>query len=170
MPINQNFLGFFYGNPEKIQDGIRTFIVEVLFVAPVVMAETRRRQARPRITSMAQAVTRVMPVGLLLVCCWVEVAGEVKSPLSVTGPFDKHDHKGSRIIPYFEKMGATSIMQSFIRVSTDRRSGENKTSAALLYYAFCLCWYDTDVECSTAVHVYAGASLSNNTWSCNSVR
>lgn len=55
-----------------------------------------------------------------LVWCAVRVGAEVKQQMTVTAPFDKHDHKGSRIIPYFEKSGATSIMQSFIRMTPDK--------------------------------------------------
>lgn len=47
-------------------------------------------------------------------------ASELKNSLTVTPPFDKHDHKGSRIIPFWETGGATNIMQSFIRVRIDR--------------------------------------------------
>ena len=47
------------------------------------------------------------------------VYAEVKNSLTITSPFDRHDHKGSRIIPYWETSGSTNIMQSFIRVSEE---------------------------------------------------
>ena len=54
-------------------------------------------------------------------CCAVRVGAELYKQLSVTAPFDKHDHKGSAIILYLEKTGATNIMQSFVRVSGRER-------------------------------------------------
>lgn len=54
---------------------------------------------------------------VLLLGCAVPASAELKSSLSVASPFDKHDHKGSRIIPYWEKSGSTNIMQTFVRVS-----------------------------------------------------
>lgn len=76
------------------------------------MAEMRRRGARSR---GCAAFVQALAVGLA--CCAARVGAELRPQLTVTGPFDKHDHKGSRIVPYFEKTGATNIMQSFIRVS-----------------------------------------------------
>lgn len=45
------------------------------------------------------------------------VRAAIKSSFLIAPPFDKHDHRGSRIIPYWDKSGATNIMQSFVRVS-----------------------------------------------------
>jgi len=75
------------------------------------MVEMRRRGARSR---GCAAFVQALVVGLA--CCAARVGAELRPQLTVTGPFDKHDHKGSRIVPYFEKTGATNIMQSFIRV------------------------------------------------------
>lgn len=88
------------------------------------MGEIRRRSGMPGgVFLVAQALL----VGL--VCCALRVGAEVKQQMTVTAPFDKYDHKGSRIIPYFEKSGATSIMQSFIRVrgrKKDKRETERE--------------------------------------------
>eukprot|EP00752_Nemacystus_decipiens_P005062 g4596.t1 len=75
----------------------------------------RRRTAGP---GGVFCLVRALVVGL--VCCAVRVGADVKQQLTVTAPFDKHDHKGSRIIPYFEKTGATNIMQSFVRMTPDK--------------------------------------------------
>ena len=56
-----------------------------------------------------------------LVCCSVGVGAELKRQMLVEPPFDKHDHKGSRIIPYFEKTGATNVMGSYVRVRESER-------------------------------------------------
>lgn len=56
-------------------------------------------------------------VVLLLGCAVLPASAELKASLTVSSPFDKHDHKGSRIIPYWEKSGSTNIMQTFVRVS-----------------------------------------------------
>lgn len=63
---------------------------------------------------MLLAVALVM---LLLGCAVLPASAELKASLTVSSPFDKHDHKGSRIIPYWEKSGSTNIMQTFVRVS-----------------------------------------------------
>lgn len=81
------------------------------------MVEMRRRTGGSRPTAglffFGQAVASVLG----LMCFAVRVGAEVKNQLTVAAPFDKHDHKGSRIIPYFEKTGVTNILQSFVRVS-----------------------------------------------------
>ncbi|CAM9749179.1 unnamed protein product [Scytosiphon promiscuus] len=86
------------------------------------MVEMRRRQARPAGRGLVRAAAGALAAGCLLLacCCTLPVTAEVKTQLTVTGPFDKHDHKGSRIIPYFEKTGTTNIMQSFIRMTPDK--------------------------------------------------
>ena len=81
------------------------------------MVEMRRR-AGGRLSGGMLCLVQALVVGLV---CWaVRVGADVKQQLTVTAPFDKHDHKGSRIIPYFEKTGSTNIMQSFVRVSERR--------------------------------------------------
>lgn len=85
------------------------------------MAETmmRRRRAGSWAAAAAFAPAAWAVVGLaacLLLLCAAPAGAELRPQLTVMGPFDKHDHKGSRIVPYFEKTQATNIMQSFIRV------------------------------------------------------
>lgn len=65
--------------------------------------------------SLVQKTAVTLVVGL--VCCVSRARAEVKSQLTFTGPFEKHDHKGRRVIPYFEKTGYAHIRQSFVRVS-----------------------------------------------------
>ncbi|CAM9959851.1 unnamed protein product [Ectocarpus sp. 12 AP-2014] len=84
------------------------------------MAQQRMRRKQPRPGRRVGMVQAVVAVVVGLACCAVRVSGELKQQLSVLGPFDKHDHKGSRIIPYFEKTGATNIMQSFVRMTPDK--------------------------------------------------
>lgn len=48
------------------------------------------------------------------------VRAAIKSSFLIAPPFDKHDHRGSRIIPYWDKSGATNIMQSFVRMTPDK--------------------------------------------------
>lgn len=67
-----------------------------------------------------------------LVCCAVRVGAEVKQQLTVTAPFDKHDHKGARIIPYFEKTGTTNLMQSFVRVRERKRERERDCESTVV--------------------------------------
>lgn len=78
---------------------------------------TMARSARRR-SSWSGAVSLVAAAVISLsLCSWVPTArAELKTSLTVTPPFDKHDHRGSRIIPYWEKSGDTNIMQSFVRV------------------------------------------------------
>ncbi|CAM9749252.1 unnamed protein product [Scytosiphon promiscuus] len=86
------------------------------------MVEMRRRQARPAGRNLVRASSGALAAGCLLFacCCTLPVRAEVRTQLTVTGPFDKHDHRGSRIIPYFEKTGTTNVMQSFIRMTPEK--------------------------------------------------
>lgn len=95
------------------------------------MAETMRRRAGG-VFCLVQA--------LVVLCCFcaVRVGAEVKQQLTVTSPFDKHDHKGSRIIPYFEKTGATNIMQSFVRVRA--REGEREGGRLECFFLSASLW------------------------------
>lgn len=90
----------------------------------MMTTEARRTQqqhavrGRPRgraVLGLLQNAAVALVVGL--VCCAPRARAELKTQLTLMGPFEKHDHKGTRIIPYFEKTGSTNIMQSFVRVS-----------------------------------------------------
>lgn len=85
--------------------------------------EMRRRAGRRAAGGVLRFV-QALAVGL--VCCAARVDAAVKTQLTVTPPFDKHDHKGSRIIPYFEATGATNIMQSFVRVRANDGVGGSR--------------------------------------------
>lgn len=87
------------------------------------MAGMRRRQPRSGCTGSAKAAGSAMLLAvalvvLLLGCAIPPASAEQKASLAIQSPFDKHDHKGSRIIPYWEKSGSTNIMQTFVRVSS----------------------------------------------------
>lgn len=76
------------------------------------MSGLRRRQPRQIAVGLAWWL-----LALLLCLCLSPGSAELKASLAVSPPFDKHDHRGARIIPYWEKGGTTNIMQSFVRVS-----------------------------------------------------
>lgn len=91
------------------------------------MAGMRRRQSRSGCTGSAKAAGSAMLLAvalvvLLLGCAIPPASAEMKASLAIQPPFDKHDHKGSRIIPYWEKSGSTNIMQTFVRVSSQYAS------------------------------------------------
>ena len=85
------------------------------------MVGMRRRQSGFGCTGSSwvagSALLLAVALAVLLLGCAVPASAELKAPLTVSSPFDKHDHKGSRIIPYWEKSGSTNIMQTFVRVS-----------------------------------------------------
>lgn len=58
----------------------------------------------------------VAAVATVVVICSRTVLAELRSSCVISPPFDKHDHRGARIVPFWDKTGSTSIMQSFIRV------------------------------------------------------
>ncbi|CAM9385524.1 unnamed protein product [Pylaiella littoralis] len=78
-------------------------------------------QARGRRGLLGFAKHAVVALVVGLVCCASRAQAELKTQLTLTGPFEKHDHKGTRIIPFYEKTGATNIMQSFIRMTPDKK-------------------------------------------------
>lgn len=59
----------------------------------------------------------VIAIASITTLCFRPAQSDLKSSSVISPPFDKHDHRGSRIIPFWDKTGSSTIMQQFIRVS-----------------------------------------------------
>lgn len=72
--------------------------------------------------AIARSMATVVTAGVMVVLCCLLLGvpfaeADLKTSFVIAPPFDKHDHRGSRIIPYWDKTGSSNIMQSFVRVS-----------------------------------------------------